>query len=267
MWIPKVYHGKDKTFFFFSYEGFRNRNGAIGYTTTIPTPEMYNGDFSNWVGSNGRQIPIFDPTTQATAANGTVTRQPFAGNKIPTSLFSPLAVKALSVFGAGNTLKPTTTAAPGTLGYVTNNYSVTSGTNVQPVNKWSIKGDHIFNEKHRISGYYGYDRESQVPGPDGPSTLPGLYTNYNDLHAGERCSSASVGIGLWRDQIQPLLCGRQQLASEPQSAAVLHRKLEGQVLPARRARLQSEPCRTFVFNGYFGQYQAYPSGLTGRPGE
>ena len=30
VWIPKIYHGKDKTFFFFSYEGFRNRNGANG---------------------------------------------------------------------------------------------------------------------------------------------------------------------------------------------------------------------------------------------
>src|SRR6185312_10920195 len=52
---------------------------------------------------------------------------------------------------------------------------------VQPVNKWSIKGDHIFNEKHRISGYYGYDRESMVPGPDGPPNLPGLWSNFNDL--------------------------------------------------------------------------------------
>ena len=30
VWIPKIYNGKDKTFFFFSYEGFRNRNGANG---------------------------------------------------------------------------------------------------------------------------------------------------------------------------------------------------------------------------------------------
>ena len=29
VWLPKLYHGKDKTFFFFSYEGFRNRIGAI----------------------------------------------------------------------------------------------------------------------------------------------------------------------------------------------------------------------------------------------
>ena len=55
------------------------------------------------------------------------------------------------------------------------------GTQIYPVNKFSIKGDHIFNEKHRISGYYGNDREHQTYGPDGPPTLPGLYSNYNDL--------------------------------------------------------------------------------------
>jgi hypothetical protein len=49
------------------------------------------------------------------------------------------------------------------------------------VNKWSVKGDHVFNGKHRISGYYGNDREHQTYGPDGPPTLPGLFSNYNDL--------------------------------------------------------------------------------------
>ena len=63
-----------------------------------------------------------------------------------------------------------------------NNYIVGSGSHVNPVNKWSVKGDHIFNEKHRISGYYGNDREATVPGADGPPQLPGLYANYNDLH-------------------------------------------------------------------------------------
>jgi hypothetical protein len=46
VWIPKIYNGHNKTFFF-SYEGFRNRNGATNATATVPTAEMYNGDFSN----------------------------------------------------------------------------------------------------------------------------------------------------------------------------------------------------------------------------
>jgi hypothetical protein len=181
VWIPKLYKGKDKTFFFFSYEGFRNRNGANGFTTTVPTPEMYQGDFSNWVDANGKQIPIYDPTTQVTAANGTVRRTAFPGNKIPQSLFSPAATAALAAFsGPTGLIKPNTNAAPGTANYVTNNYVIANGTDVQPVNKVSVKGDHIFNEKHRISGYYGYDRESVLPGPDGPPNLPGNWSNFNN---------------------------------------------------------------------------------------
>src|SRR6185437_5974691 len=94
VWIPKIYNGRDKSFFFFSYEGFRNRTGATSFSQTVPTAEMYNGDFSNWVTAAGALIPIYDPTTQVTNADGTVTRQAFPGNKIPQSKFSPQAVKA-----------------------------------------------------------------------------------------------------------------------------------------------------------------------------
>ncbi|HZS53312.1 MAG TPA: TonB-dependent receptor [Bryobacteraceae bacterium] len=181
VYIPKVYHGKNKTFFFFSYEGFRNRNGATNATATVPTPEMYNGDFSKWVNASGAVIPIYDPTTQVNN-NGTVTRAVFPGNQIPASKFNSTSLQALKVFQTSGILGPNNGAKPGTLAYVNNNYIISNGTNVQPVNKWSIKGDHLFNEKQRISGYYGYDREATTAGPDGPATLPGLYSNYNDLH-------------------------------------------------------------------------------------
>ena len=78
VWIPKIYNGRNKTFFFFSYEGFRNRKGATATSATVPTPEMYNGDFSKWVDAAGRQIPIYDPaTTRADSIqpHGFVTRR------------------------------------------------------------------------------------------------------------------------------------------------------------------------------------------------
>jgi hypothetical protein len=181
VWIPKVYHGKNRTFFFFSYEGFRNRAGSNGQVFTVPTPEMYNGDFSKWVTASGATIPIYNPLSQVQNADGTYTRSLFPGNVIPQSLFSPAAVKALGVFQASGKLVPNTGSTPGTAAYVSNNYLETGGTQVYPVNKESIKGDHTFNDKQRISGYYGHDREHQTAGPDGPPTLPGNYSNYNDL--------------------------------------------------------------------------------------
>ena len=181
VWLPKIYRGKDRTFFFFSYEGFRNRQGATGFSQSIPTPEMYNGDFSNWVDKNGKQIPIYDPTTQTLNADGkTYTRTPFAGNRVPTSLFDPVSVAAMKTYTSNGVLKPNTGATPGTIGYVQNNYLVSSGTNVSPNTKISAKGDQILGA-HRLSFYWGYNRQSIEPGPAGPPTLPGFYSNYNDL--------------------------------------------------------------------------------------
>src|SRR5689334_10816017 len=66
VWIPKIYNGKNRTFFFWSYEAFRNRDGANGNVSTVPTAEMYDGDFHNWVNASGVMYPIYDPTTQVT---------------------------------------------------------------------------------------------------------------------------------------------------------------------------------------------------------
>lgn len=179
--IPKLYHGRNKTFFFTAYEGFRNRAGATGITSTVPTPEMYTGDFSNWVDRSGKQIPIYDPTTQVTNADGTITRQQFPGNKIPASKFDPIAAKALAIFTGSNPLKPNLAGTPGTLGYVTNNYVIANGSQVAPQDKFSVKGDHIFSEKDRINGFYLYSRGGLTPGPEGPATLPGYWSDYNNL--------------------------------------------------------------------------------------
>ena len=181
VWIPKIYKGKNKTFFFFSYESFRNRNGANGSSGTIPTSEMLNGNFINWVDNSGRLIPIYDPTSQTTDASGKVVRTPFPNNQVPQSKWDPLSSAALKAYTANGALAPNNGALPGSINYIKNNYLITSGTTVEPQNKISIKGDHVFNEHHRISGYYGYNSQYQEPGPNGPATLPGLFTNFNDL--------------------------------------------------------------------------------------
>jgi hypothetical protein len=180
VWIPKIYDGRNKTFFFFSYEAFRNRDGASGANRTVPTAEMYDGDFRNWVNAQGQMIPIYDPTSQVTNADGTVTRQVFPNNQIPRALFDPTVVKALAVFREGPTPLPNNGAAPGSINYVQNNFLVTQGTEIRPNTKISVKGDHVFSEKSRISGYWGYNRSSQKPGAFGPADLPGFFVSYND---------------------------------------------------------------------------------------
>ena len=60
--LPKLYNGKNRTFWFFAYEGYRNMAATtMGYS--LPTEAMRNGDFTGLVDSQGRQLRIYDPWT------------------------------------------------------------------------------------------------------------------------------------------------------------------------------------------------------------
>ena len=84
--IPKSYNGRDKTFWFINWEGYRWRRSSTLYLST-PTAAMRSGDFS---GINH----IFDPLTGTTDASGKVIRQPFAGDKIPSTQLNQAMVYA-----------------------------------------------------------------------------------------------------------------------------------------------------------------------------
>jgi len=112
VFIPKVYDGRNKTFFFGAAEWFRNRVGASSDFFSVPSQEMYQGDFSNWVDNQGRRVPIYDPNTTRPREGGTgFARDPFANNRIPQARFSTLAANYLNVIG--NVGLPNTGATPG----------------------------------------------------------------------------------------------------------------------------------------------------------
>ena len=58
--LPKVYDGKNRTFFFFNYEGTRWRRGAV-FNTTVPTAAERGGDFSHDLTNAGQLVTIYDP--------------------------------------------------------------------------------------------------------------------------------------------------------------------------------------------------------------
>ncbi len=149
IWIPKLYNGRNRSFFFISYEGFRNRVGSNGTTLSVPTAEMYNGDFSKWVDQSAKLIPIYDPATTRAAATGAGSvRDVFPNNQIPSSRFSATALNIASI---AKVVVPNRGAVPGTREYVTSNYLVNGGTLISPTNKWSAKGDQLLGSKHRVS--------------------------------------------------------------------------------------------------------------------
>jgi Carboxypeptidase regulatory-like domain/TonB dependent receptor len=122
LWVPHLYDGRDKTFWFFSWEGFRLRTGTA-FTTTVPTPAEAAGNFS------ALNMLVKDPcggtVTTAVACPGyTGPATPFAGNVIPTSRLNPTSLALLKYFPAANTAG----AVDPTTGIVTNNYTTaTSG--------------------------------------------------------------------------------------------------------------------------------------------
>ena len=149
VFIPKVYDGRDKTFFFFTYTT-RLLPATIAFPlSTVPTAQMKKGDFSQL----GSQL-IYDPNTTA----GT-TRQPFANNLIPTSRFSNVSKNLIPLIP-----DPTRPALLSNYDFV--NQSVIEQT------IWSIKVDHAFSTTNRLAFFMS--RESgktgdttNFPGPIG----------------------------------------------------------------------------------------------------
>jgi hypothetical protein len=85
VWIPKVYNGRNKTFFFFAYEGWRYSQSS-NRLYNVPTQAEVNGDFSHSIGFT----QIYDPSTTTVNAGGTgYTRQAFPGGVIPANRIDP----------------------------------------------------------------------------------------------------------------------------------------------------------------------------------
>jgi hypothetical protein len=165
VWIPKIYNGRNKTFFFFNYERFRVRTRATGSYDTVPTEAFRNGDFSSLL--TGRQLTgtdplgrplfenvIYDPQTERVAPNGQLVRDPFPGNIIPRNRMDPVALKIQGLIPAPN-------RAGNTLNWLQN----TATGKFQDIP--AIKVDHNFTDAIRTSFYYSVQNTDQITANDG----------------------------------------------------------------------------------------------------
>ena len=189
--IPKIYNGRNKTFFFVDYEGTRLRQ-ASPYVSTVPTAEERSSgytDLSELItdqaapGANrtdvlNRTFPlgqVFDPATtrpiscgvadpvsgitpacpQGTAAGSQIgfAREPFANNQIPAGRLDPNAIKLLNLYPAPNSAG------------LFNNYA--SNPVIQnTVDQFDVRIDHNFSEKDQMFGRVSWSNEPQfLPGP------------------------------------------------------------------------------------------------------
>jgi len=134
--LPRLYNGRDKTFWFFSYEGRRERSDNFA-RAAVPTEAMWEGDFNQIIDNNGRQTYIYDPLT--TAANGTRTQ--FPGNIIPRPRLHPFYATMKSI-----THLPTDSTNP----YQDTNMAEFYGNRTNE-DKLTAKGDHRFSDKDSLS--------------------------------------------------------------------------------------------------------------------
>ncbi len=134
------YDGHNKTFFFASYEGLRERAGA-NLLSTVPTEAMRRGDFSQFRDAAGQPILIFDPVTTRAAGSGFV-RDAFPGNTIPANRIDPVARNILGYYPLPN--------RPGDANTGLNNLAA-SGSAPYDINQWDVKIDQNLSDRQRFA--------------------------------------------------------------------------------------------------------------------
>ncbi len=178
VWIPKLYNGHDKTFFFFNWEQFRETS-TLAFNQTVPTAAYRKGDFSSispngGAGFNpglgvpagalpsvdplGRPIfanTIYDPATERIAPNGIAVRDPFPNNIIPGERISSVAQKIQNLI-----------PNPINSNYVNNGFgsNLSRRSTVIP----SIKIDQAIGSKGKVTFYWSQTQtDSQYSSPNG----------------------------------------------------------------------------------------------------
>ena len=145
VWLPKVYNGHNKSFFFIAYEGTRRlANTLVNYS--LPTQAMRDGDFSGLMNANGQLITIYDPlSTNPT----TFARQAF-NYQGKANRIDPIRVSPLWKYLMNLTPLPTLT---GVNPLIASNWFGNAAT-IQ--HDWTIASriDHRFSEKDIVYGRY-----------------------------------------------------------------------------------------------------------------
>ncbi len=143
VWLPKLYNGRDKTFFFFNWESGRLAQGAVPGFRIVPPAAMRDGDFRSLVNARtGQPIILRDPL------NAGIT-----GNVIPKSLLSPQATAFLNFEPAPNT-------STGAFNYLSPTFSA-----VSTQDNYTGRVDHQLSQRDAISGRYVFNDtyEAGVP--------------------------------------------------------------------------------------------------------
>jgi hypothetical protein len=161
--LGKLYHGKNKTFFFFSYEQYAQNTSTSNGLGTVPTAAMLQGNLglpaadtpqlllggvpqTDPLGTTLLANQVFDPLTQQTV-NGQVVRTPFPNQQIPLTRFDPASAAILALIPKA------------TNGALVNNYNVPLYTSYLHTEIPTLKLDHNISSAKKVSIFYSANRE------------------------------------------------------------------------------------------------------------
>jgi len=142
VYIPKVYNGKNKTFFTFAFEHIQS-NTDLSSILTVPTAAERNGDFSALL-ALGNQYQIYNPFSRVPAGNGIYQNTPLPGNMIPASQISPISKNILTYIPMPDANISTATADGG------NNVNRTNWPSYIPYHTQLYRFDQVVGEKTRV---------------------------------------------------------------------------------------------------------------------
>jgi hypothetical protein len=177
VYLPKLYDGRNRTFFYFAYEKYSHKDHNLGTRITQPLPEFYDGNLSRLLGSPtgqtdamGRQVfrgAIYDPATFRQLPSGRWVGDMFPGNMIPVARFSQVSQRLNAI--AKQCCLPTLRDPSGQL-LLLNNSPFPTPTDGKITHSYpgvSIKGDQIISSSHKVSGSYHRVDNQRVNTPNG----------------------------------------------------------------------------------------------------
>jgi hypothetical protein len=207
VFIPKIYDGKNRTFFFTSYELARIASSATN-STTMPTMPMRQGDFSGLVDSTGRRSVLYDP--YSTGAAPTWQRTPFPGNQISATRESPEAKYLYSVMPI-----PTNGANP----LVASNYFGLGSSYTSDYMSTS-RIDHRVGERDQVFGRFSINQNRSTTPNGVPATNLSMNATYNLNRAGN-------GVGHWTHAFSPTFLSETQVSFSRENKFVGAPPVEG----------------------------------------
>lgn len=145
VYIPGLYDGRNKTFFYYAYEGNKWGSPQSG-SRTVPTEAQRRGDFSALL-ALGPNYQIYDPLTTRAEGTGSFRRDPFVNNIIPSHRLDPVSQKLLDLYPRPN--------QPGTSEGRNNYFYDLSASEDYYVHL--VRFDHVFSENHRLFARIHYD--------------------------------------------------------------------------------------------------------------